>query len=119
MLEEKSIGLTELIQQVKQDLMSTALNQESEVPLFTVDAVELELQVTVKKDAKAGIKFYVVDIGGGASRDDVQKVKVSLSPLLDKAQLLSLYKKRFPEKWNEFLEKASDALTKGNGDLGI
>jgi hypothetical protein len=113
MSDEQSIGLTELIEQVKRDLMSTAPNQESDVPIFSVDAVELELQVTVKKDAKVGIKFYVVDLGGGASRDDIQKVKVSLSPLLNKEQLISLYEKRYPEKWKEFLGTVSDAFLKG------
>ena len=110
------IGLAEIIEQVKQDLQSTALDKDSEAPLFSVDAVELELQVTVKHEGKAGIKLYVVDLGGGASRDDVQKVKVSLSPLLNKEQLLSLYKQRYPEKWKAFLATISDTLLKGNDD---
>ena len=75
--------------------------------------------MTVKHEGKAGIKLYVVDLGGGASRDDVQKVKVSLSPLLSKEQLLNLYKQRYPEKWKTFLATISDALLKGNDDPGI
>jgi hypothetical protein len=113
------IGLADLIEQVKQDLQSSALDRASEVPLFGVDSVELELQVTVKNEGKAGIKLYVVELGGGGSRDDVQKVKVSLSPLLSKEQLLSLYKQRYPEKWKEFLSTISDTLLKGNDDPGI
>jgi hypothetical protein len=49
----------------------------------------------------------------------VQKVKVSLSPLLSKEQLLRLYKQRYPEKWNEFLATISDTLLKGSDDPGI
>lgn len=113
------IGLADLIEQVKQDLQSSALNRDADVPLFGVDSVELELQVTVKNEGKAGIKLYVVDLGGGAGRDDVQKVKVSLSPLLNKEQLLSLYKQRYPEKWKEFLATISDTLLKGSDDPGI
>lgn len=113
------IGLADLIEQLKQDLQSTALDRDAAVPLFGVDVVELELQVTVKNEGKAGIKLYVVDVGGGASRDDVQKVKVSLSPLLSKEQLLSLYKQRYPEKWKAFLETISDTLLKGSDDPGI
>ncbi|MBW4542282.1 MAG: hypothetical protein KME43_24565 [Myxacorys chilensis ATA2-1-KO14] len=110
------IGLTELIEQIKQDLMSASLDQQTEVPLFGISAVELELQVTVKKEGKGGLKFYVIDFGGAASRDDVQKVKVSLSPLLSKEQLLSLYKQRYPEKWEAFLATISDTLLKGSDD---
>lgn len=116
---EHLIGLAALIEQVKQDLQSTALDRAAEVPLFSVDKVELELQVTVKNEGKAGIKLYVVEVGGGASRDDVQKVKVSLSPLLSREQLLRLYRQRYPEKWNDFLATISDTLLKGSDDPGI
>lgn len=119
MPEENLIGLAELIKQVKQDLMSTSLNQTSEVPLFGIDSVELELQVTIKNEGNAGIKFYVVNLSGSESQDDVQRIKVSLSPLLNKEQLLNLYKKRYPEKWQEFLTTNSDTLLKGSDDPGI
>jgi hypothetical protein len=119
MSDENLIGLADLIQQVKRELLTTYLNDESpsndtDIPVFSVDSVELELQVTVKKEGKGGIKIYVLELGGGGSRDDVQKVKLTLSPLLKKEQLLAMYNKMYPERWQEFLKTNVEALTKGN-----
>ncbi|NEP77336.1 MAG: hypothetical protein F6K17_02060 [Okeania sp. SIO3C4] len=112
MSNENSIGLAELIQQVKQELLTQAPDSETDIPIFAVDSVELELQVTVKKEGKAGIKIYVLEMGGGGSRDDVQKVKVKLSPLLNKEQLLKIYKKRHPENFKDVLIDSSEAMLK-------
>jgi len=56
-------------------------------------------------------------MGAGGSRDDVQTVKVKLSPLLNKQQLLKIYQKRYPERWQELLETVSNAATKGSSDV--
>jgi Trypsin-co-occurring domain 2 len=114
MTNDNSIGLSELIKQVKRELLSPDL--EDDVPLLSVDQVELELQVSVRKEGKAGIKIYVVEIGGGGNRDDVQTVKVMLSPLLSKEMLLGIYRKRHPDKVQELVEKSLEAMTKGSGD---
>jgi len=118
------IGLAELIQQVKQELLTTYPHSENDTPILSVDSVELELQVTVKREGKGGVKINVLQFGGGelsggASRDDVQKVKVKLSPLVSKEQILKAYYKENPEKWQKFLETTVDALTKGSDDPGI
>jgi hypothetical protein len=52
-------------------------------------------------------------------RDDVQKVKVKLSPLVSKEQILKAYYKENPEKWQKFLETTVDALLKGSDQPGI
>ncbi|MEC4813406.1 MAG: trypco2 family protein [Scytonema sp. PMC 1069.18] len=114
MSEESRIGLAELIEQVKRELLSTT--QDTEVPLLSVDTVELELQVTVRKEGKAGLKVYVVEMGGGGSLDDIQKVKVTLSPLLTKEARLAIYQKRYPQRWTELMNKSVEALTKGGDD---
>ncbi len=119
MNNESSIGLAELIQQVKQELLTQSPDSETDIPIFAVDSVELELQVTVKKEGKAGIKIYVLEMGGGDSRDDVQKVKVKLSPLLKREQLLAMYKKQHPERWSELLEQNVKAATKGSENPGF
>ena len=126
MAEEKLIGLAELIKQVKRELLpvtsdqQATSDQETEVPLLSVDTIELELQVTVRDEGKVGLKLYVFEAGGGGSRDDVQKVKVTLSPLLNKEMRLRLlHKKLRPEQWRELLEQNVEALTKGSdGHLG-
>ena len=118
------IGLAELIQQVKQELLTTYPHSENDTPILGVDSVELELQVTVKREGKGGVKINVLQFGGGelsggASRDDVQKVKVKLSPLVSKEEILKAYYKENPEKWQKFLKTTVDALTKGSDDPGI
>ncbi|AFZ23662.1 hypothetical protein Cylst_1373 [Cylindrospermum stagnale PCC 7417] len=122
MSNENLIGLAELIQQVKRELLTTSPtspSNEKDIPFLSVDSVELELQVTVKKEGKSGIKIYVLEVGVGGSRDDVQKVKVTLSPLVNKATLLKAYYQQYPERWQEFLKRSVEAVTKGSeGNVG-
>ena len=90
-MNSNGIGLSELIQQVKQELLTVNPDKADDPPVFFVESVELELQVTVKKDAKAGIKVYVLEAGGGIGQDEVQKVKVNLTPLLTREEVRKLY----------------------------
>lgn len=113
---ENLIGLAELIEQVKYELTYVDPDQAKEPPVFWVDAVELELQVTVKRDAKAGIKVYVLEAGGGTSQDDVQKVKVNLTPLLSKEEIRKLYQEKFPEKVREVAAKSLNMM---KGETGL
>ena len=119
MSNENLIGLTELIEQVKKELLAKSPENENDIPFLSVDSVELELQVTVKNEDNAGIKLYVVNLGGKIAQDDVQKVKVTLSPLLNKQQLLTVYKKKFPERFNDLLEKSVEGVMKGNDEPGF
>ncbi len=119
MPDENLIGLSELIDQVKRELLSTSPDKEQDLPLLCVDSIELELQVTVKKEGKAGFKIYVFELGTGASRDDVQKVKVKLSSLFTREELLAIYKNKYPERWHEVMEKGMKSSLKGNDDPGF
>jgi len=116
MADDNFIGLAELIEQVKRELLLPDLDQKTDIPLLSVDEVELELQVTVKKEAKGGIKIYVLEVGGSGSRDDVQKVKVKLSPILNKETLLNLYRKRYPEKVEKLIDQSIEGSLKGSGN---
>ncbi|MDJ0903123.1 MAG: hypothetical protein QNJ55_30425 [Xenococcus sp. MO_188.B8] len=119
MSNENLIGLTELIEQVKQELLTTSPGNENDIPFLSIDSVELELQVTVKNEAKGGVKIYVLELSGGNIQDNVQKVKVTLSPLLNKEQRLEIYKKKYPERWKELLDTSMEALMKGNNKPGF
>ncbi|ARV59046.1 hypothetical protein BZZ01_10720 [Nostocales cyanobacterium HT-58-2] len=65
------IELAELIQQVKEDLLSVTPGNDKDAPFLFVESVELELQVTVKQTGKAGakgsIKINVLGSGGETS----------------------------------------------------
>ncbi len=119
MAEENTIGLAELIEQVKRELLAPSLEGETDIPLLSVDEVELELQVTVKKEGKGGIKIYVLELGGGGSRDDVQTVRVKLSPIVNKETLLRLYRKRHPERLSELVDSSIEGTFKGGSDENL
>lgn len=112
------IGLAELIQQVKQDLLSEVPGKSKDAPILFVSSVEVEVQVTVKREGKAGVKVNVVSIGGaeaggGISRDDVHKVKVTLSPLFDKERMMEFYQTLQPNQVPASVKQSMDALLKG------
>ncbi|MEM6517710.1 MAG: trypco2 family protein [Cyanobacteria bacterium P01_C01_bin.70] len=114
------IGLSELINQVKKELL-TPPDKDGEPPVFFVDAVELELQVTAKREGNAGIKIDVVSIGGGEaggtlSQEKTHTVKVSLSPLFEKEQLVEWFKDVRGEQVMPAVDGSLDALIKGKDD---
>lgn len=104
------IEVTKLINQLKKDLLSTDHN---DVPLLSVDEIEIELQVLVKDEGKAGIKLYVFDLSGSSSVEGTQKIKIKLSPIVDKATLLKLYQASQPEKSLSTLSQSLGAVFKG------
>lgn len=117
--KDRSIGLAELIEQVKQELLSAAPGTTQEAPILFVNSVELELQVTVKREGGGGVKVDVVSLGGaelkgGMSRDDVHKVKVMLAPLFDKDRLMEFYTTLHPDQVPQSVKQSLDALFKGN-----
>jgi Trypsin-co-occurring domain 2 len=125
MSDENSIGLAELIEQVKRELLATAPGRTKDTPVLApilfVNSVELELQVTVKRGGTGGVKVNVVsvggaEIGGSISRDDVHKVKVTLSPLFDKERLMEFYGTLNPDKFHSSVKQSLEALFKGNYD---
>ena len=112
----QSIGLAELIEKVKAELLNPPKN-----PRFLfVDNVELELQVVVKKDAKTGLKINVLGIGGanvGANVEqrDIQRVKVSLSPVFTKEEMKEYCRKEAPELYESMSKESMGAVVKGTG----
>ncbi len=116
-MSDQSIGLAEFIKQVKAELLAPP-EVEDDIPLLSVDSVELELQVAVKKEDGGKIGFNLSVLTGEAAdklaKEQMQTVKVTLSPLLDKEKLLRLYLKKNPDKKGIFIEQALEGGTKGN-----
>jgi hypothetical protein len=81
----EEIGLQELMYQVKKELL--APSPDDPVPLFYVEGVQLELGITARKEGQAGIKLYVVDIGGGGGQERAQTVRVQLRPLYSREEI--------------------------------
>ena len=56
-----------------------------------------KLAVTVSREGQAGINIQVFSLGGGASREDAQTVRVKLKPLRTREELIADLKARDPD----------------------
>lgn len=106
----QEIGLQELMFQVKKELLAQA--PDDPVPRFYVEGVELKPDVAVRKEARAGVKIHVVDVGGGGSHATTQRFKVSLSPLYSCEEMRSLLEQD-PAIGARLEDAATDGLVKG------
>lgn len=113
MTKEKPIGLVELIDKVKEDLLTTK-SQSITSPLFSIDEVTLEITVTVYREANGGIQIYVLGLGGNINREDAQKITVKLTPLVDRVELLKTYQNEHPNDWQTLKSSSAVALFKGS-----
>jgi len=108
-----SIGLAELLQQVEAELLSYGPGT-GKTPLFYVDEVSLELQVTISKQGNAGLRIQVIEVGVDIKRDDVHTIKVTLDPIIEKQDLLDYYKQHAPGGAQNLPLLATMALLKGD-----
>jgi hypothetical protein len=100
------IGLRELINEVKKELLSPS--SDDPVPLFYVEGVELELRVVARREGEAGLKIYVVNVGGGSGQERAQTVRVRLQPLYDRAEM-----RRFVEADPELGPRLREVAARG------
>ncbi|KPQ39189.1 MAG: hypothetical protein HLUCCO16_09105 [Phormidium sp. OSCR] len=79
------IGLRETIAALRQELIASIIASEDEKLRFEVGEVTVEFHVAVERNtnAKGGIKFWVVELGGSFDIKDksIHKVIVPLKPL--------------------------------------
>jgi hypothetical protein len=79
------IGLRETLNALRVELSESILASVGEQVRFEVGEIELEFQVTVEKtsEGKGGIKFWVMELGGGAAEKNatVHRVKIPLKPV--------------------------------------
>jgi hypothetical protein len=76
--KEKPIGVSELINRIKLDLLS---EEGSGAPLFLIGNIELEISFTVDRAINGGIDLQVVSSGVEKTTTEVQKIKLTLEPL--------------------------------------
>lgn len=95
----QTIGLAEYIEKVKQDLKHLSVADEEK--WLAIDEIEIEFSVVATKEGGGSGKFSFklgvpmvgetgVELGGEGKlgREKVQTVRLKLSPLLDKAQIV-------------------------------
>lgn len=115
----EQIGLSDFIKQVKAELL-TPPDDKDEIPLLSVDSIELELQVAITKDNGGTMGFNLTVLTGNATDKEqeqhLQKVRVTLSPLLTKNEMRNAYLKKYPEKKDIFIDIQTKGGLKGNGE---
>ena len=84
-LREFLAGLRQEMLEAQKDALASGSGRDRDRLRFAVGPVEVEftLAATKELDGKAGVKFYVFELGGGGSASTVstQRVKLTLTPV--------------------------------------
>jgi Trypsin-co-occurring domain 2 len=79
------IPLADAVRALRRELQEAIRRGEGEELQFALGPIELELQLSVSKETggEAGVAFWVITIGGKASRNraETHTVKLSLTPV--------------------------------------
>lgn len=79
------VGLADAIEALRDEL-TDAMNRGAGKPMrFTLEPIELTVEVVVTKDAHGKIGWQVLEFGGSVEKERTQTLKVKLSPLWQKA----------------------------------
>ena len=76
-----NISLKKFIGDVKKELQDSIDEND---PFFLLKSVELEASFMLDVDAKGKAKFLVVEVGAGTKASQVHKVKLVLTPFVEK-----------------------------------
>jgi hypothetical protein len=76
------VGLRETLEALRVELSESILVSEDKQIRFEVGEIELEVQFVVEqsKEGKGGLKFWVVEMGGGVTNKDTitHRIKVTV-----------------------------------------
>lgn len=84
-MDINKVGLRETLEALRVELSTSILASEGEQIRFEVGEIELEVQFVVEqsKEGKGGLKFWVVEMGGGVTNKDTitHRIKIPLKPI--------------------------------------
>ena len=75
----EKIDLGTFIHQVKRELIEAQRNDE--VPFYSLEEVELEMDFIIDTSAEAKGKLFIVDVGGQVSKTKSHRIKLKLKPI--------------------------------------
>jgi hypothetical protein len=78
----QKLDIVGAIAMLRAELSEAILASSDETLRFTVGEIELELEVAAERAAEGGVKFWVVEAGGGVSSTNTHTVRISLTPQL-------------------------------------
>jgi hypothetical protein len=77
----ETIELADLIDYIAEQLLEAeARGAKRSERVLELGDVELELTVAFEKKAGAGIKIYVIDLGGGVASSHTHRIKTTFKP---------------------------------------
>jgi len=93
----EQLGLAETVEALRAELAQAAAAGAKADFQFPVSGVQLEFHVGVTKtgEGKAGVRFWVVELGGSGSyaREEIQTVTVTLGSPVDRSgQTIKIYR---------------------------
>ena len=93
----EQLGLAEAMEALRAELAQAAADGAGAGFQFPVAGVQLEFHVGVTKagEGRAGVKFYVVELGGSGkyAREEIQTVTVTLgAPVDQRGDLVKIYR---------------------------
>jgi len=84
-MDIQKLGLKETLEALRIEISESILLSEGKEIRFEMGEIELEMQVVIEKskEAKGGVKFWVVEMGGGAAAKDsiTHKIKIPFKPI--------------------------------------
>jgi hypothetical protein len=95
MAEEQRIGVEEAIRTLRAELTAAMLEGEGQQLQFRPGPIELEflVQVSREKGGDAGVKFWVISIGGSAkaTSSTTHRIKLTLNPITPEDKDAEIY----------------------------
>ena len=114
-IDNKQNGmLNELLMWVKQELLSEEARKNDPVPSFVIDEVTVELSFALTGTVESGINIQVVNLGGEAGEERVQKAIVHMRPILEVDEVVKAYRERRPHVEERLLKESIRTLLRGS-----
>jgi hypothetical protein len=76
------LKITDAVAALREELGEAILAGAEEKIRFEVGEIQLTFEVAVERSGKAGIQFWVVELGGGGGKTETHTVTIPLKPIL-------------------------------------
>jgi hypothetical protein len=80
-MDQTMVGLAEAIEALRQELTVAAAWGQDQQMRFTIEPIELVVEVAVTKDANGKIGWQILEAGGGYEKVTTQTLTLKLAPL--------------------------------------
>lgn len=110
--KQKTLGLVDLIQQIKQELMSSQSTMDP--ALFLINEVNVEVNFTVSGDIGGGFNLGVVTLDSDVAEERIQKITIKLKPLVSGEQILK-WLDHHPKLKTEIFEASKTTIMRNGG----